>query len=111
MCPWAQSSTAIVYAYLRLGQRGLDRATDARTLLRLGGPALAWSTLSLAGVLVLAGLDVVPRWLFVPYAVQWLETLYGVARPAIALKPTQIGWRQLSLSTAFTILFVVTWRA
>jgi len=108
---WAQSVTAIVYAYLRLEQRTLTATPDLRTRLRRGAPALACSTLALAAVVALSAAEVLPAWLFVPYAIQWLETIYGTLRPAIGLKPTQVGWRQLAVSIVFTVLFVITWRA
>jgi hypothetical protein len=34
----------------------------------------------------------------------------GVSNPAIGLKPRAIGYRQLVVSTLFTLLFIVTWR-
>jgi len=53
--------------------------------------------------------DVVPRWLFVPYALQFGECVVGTLRPAIAWKPKRIGLRQLLVSTIFTVLFVAAW--
>ena len=50
-----------------------------------------------------------PGLLFIPYAIQWLETLYGTAHPAIGYKPTRIGLRQLAVSTIFTITFMIIW--
>jgi hypothetical protein len=75
----------------------------------MGRHALLWSTASLAAVLALGIARLLPAWLFLAYAVQWLETLYGVARPAVGLKPKAIGWRQLTVSILFTVVFVVTW--
>jgi hypothetical protein len=51
-----------------------------------------------------------PPFLFVPYALQWGETLYGSLRPAVGFKPARIGVRQLIVSTLFTILFIITWQ-
>ena len=34
-------------------------------------------------VLALSAEGSLPSWLFVPYALQWLETVYGTLRPAI----------------------------
>jgi hypothetical protein len=106
---WAQSATAIVYAYLRLQQRPLGGVPAWNERIRMGRHALLWSTASLAAVLALGIARLLPAWLFLAYAVQWLETLYGVARPAVGLKPKAIGWRQLTVSILFTVVFVVTW--
>jgi len=106
---WAQSATAIVYAYLRLQQRPLDGVPGWSERIRMGRHALLWSTGSLAAVLALGVAQLLPAWLFLAYAVQWLETLYGVARPAVGLKPKAIGWRQLTVSILFTVLFIVAW--
>jgi hypothetical protein len=53
---------------------------------------------------------VLPSLLFVPYALQWAEALYGTFKPAVGYKPTAIGMRQLVVSTLFTTLFIVTWQ-
>jgi hypothetical protein len=47
--------------------------------------------------------------IFIPYALQWVETIWGTLNPAIGIKPTKIGLRQLIISTLFTILFIITW--
>jgi len=107
---WAQSTTAIVYAYLRLEQRTLPAVPPIGARLRMGAPALTCSTLALVAVSGLCAARALPPWLFVPYAVQWLEALYGVGRPAIGFKPTQVGWRQLTVSVVFTLLFIIGWR-
>jgi hypothetical protein len=60
---------------------------------------------------VLGLLSALPRFLFLPYLLQWLETLWGILHPALKWKPTRIGIRQLIVSTLWTILFIVTWRA
>jgi len=107
---WAQSTTAIVYTYLRLEQRTLAAVPHIGARLRMGTPALTCSTLALVTVSALCAVRVLPPWLFVSYAVQWLETLNGVRRPAIGFKPIRIGWRQLTVSVVFTLLFIIGWR-
>jgi hypothetical protein len=72
-------------------------------------PALALATLNLGLVSALCATQVVPLWLFLPYLVQWLETLRGTLQPAVALQPKAIGYRQLAISTLFTLLFILTW--
>jgi len=108
---WAESAAAIVHAYLRLEQRTLPRVPPIVARLRMGRRALLLTSANLAGVVALAAGDVVPRWLFVPYALQWGETLRGVLRPAIGAKPRAIGFRQLAVTAVFTLLFILAWTA
>ncbi len=107
---WAQSAAAIVYTYLRLAQRVLDRAPGLATRVRMGRSSLLLTTCTLGFVLGLSLGGILPRWLFVPYAVQWVEVLWGIARPAAGFKPQAIGYRQLAVHTLFTVLFILTWR-
>jgi hypothetical protein len=107
---WLQSAASIVHAYMRLEQRGLDTQLDWITRLKIGSRALSYTTFNLILVFVLSQMNFTPAWLFLPYAVQWLETLWGTWRPAHGVRPTRIGIRQLIVSTLFTILFVLAWR-
>jgi hypothetical protein len=106
---WLQSAASIVYAYLRLEQRTLESKPAPRMLFVLGKRAFLYTTFNLFIVSLLSIFDVTSHWLFVPYMLQWLETLRGVFRPAILVKPTSIGIRQLIVSTLFTILFILFW--
>jgi hypothetical protein len=36
--------------------------------------------------------------------------VWGTLRPAVGVRPTLIGVRQLIVSTIFTVLFILTWR-
>jgi hypothetical protein len=107
---WAQSAAAILTAYMRLGQRALSPAAATGERLRLGRAALLATSCNLAAVAACGVLGVLPRWLFVPYALQWAEVLRGLARPAIGVKPAAIGYRQLGVHALFTLLFAVLWR-
>jgi hypothetical protein len=114
---WLQTAASIVYAYLRLEQRNLAKIPARGDLWTMGFRAFAYTTVNLAAVLALGivtdalqGTFVLPRFLFLPYLVQWSETLWGIFHPAIGWKPTRIGIRQLIVSTLWTILFIVTWR-
>jgi hypothetical protein len=108
---WLQTAASIVYAYLRLEQRGLDDKPTRRDLWRLGAPAFLYTTLNLVMTLTLGLASSLPRWLFIPYLVQWIETLWGISHPAIKWKPTRIGIRQLVVSTLWTILFIIAWNS
>ena len=107
---WLQSAASILHAYLRLEQRDLDQVPRRSGLWRLGRGAFAFTTLNLVISLVPGWMSVLPRYLFIPYLVQWTETLWGIFNPAIRWKPTRIGIRQLIVSTLWTILFIITWR-
>jgi len=106
---WAQSVASIGHAYLRLQQRPLSSVPSPAERWRMALPALGITSLNLAVVIGLGLARTVPPWLFVPYALQWLETVWGAANPAVGYKPKAIGFRQLAVSTLFTILFVIAW--
>ncbi len=106
---WFQSAASIVYAYLRLEQRGLATLPSTAERLKMAGRALAYSTFNVAAVSIMAVASLVPVLLPLPYALQFLETVRGSLNPAIGMKPTSIGIRQLIVSSLFTILFIVAW--
>jgi hypothetical protein len=107
---WLQSAASIVYAYLRLEQRELDAIPPIPERLRIARRSLLYTTFNLVAVGAFSLAGYLPPLLFVPYALQWGETLYGSLKPAIGFKPARIGVRQLIVSTLFTILFIITWQ-
>lgn len=116
---WVQTAASIVYAYLRLEQRELgpgyassdqSEGPERSGLWRMGWRAALYTSFNLASVLILGLLAVLPSLLFIPYLVQWLETMWGITHPAVGWKPTRIGIRQLIVSTIWTVLFIVFWR-
>ena len=107
---WLQSAASIVYAYLRLEQRTQAKDPDRSDAWSMGARALQYTSFNLMLSLILGWIAWLPRWIFVPFLVQWLETLWGTTHPAIGWKPTAIGIRQLTVSILFTVLFIVTWR-
>ena len=108
---WFQSAASIVYAYLRLEQRVLTALPPRRELMKMGSRALLYTGFNLLATLVLSFTQVLPTWIWIPYALQAAETIHGTfVQPAIGWKPTRIGIRQLIISTLFTILFILTWR-
>ena len=106
---WLQSAASIVYAYLRLEQRELKAMPDQRTRLQMARRALLYTSFNLAAVIGLSLARLLPSLLFLPYALQWAETIWGTFHPAVGFKPTAIGLRQLLVSTLFTILFILAW--
>ena len=106
---WLQSAVSIIYAYLRLEQRELEAAPALPGRLRMAWRALLYSSFNLLLVAIFSAQGTLPPMLPVPYALQWLETIWGSLNPAVGVKPTRIGVRQLIVSTLFTILFIITW--
>lgn len=107
---WIQTAASIVYAYLRLEQREQPQVGERSELWKHGFRAFLYTTFNVAFTLVLGVFSILPRFLFIPYLVQWAETLWGIFHPAFKWKPTRIGIRQLIVSILWTILFIVTWR-
>lgn len=111
---WLQSAASIVYAYLRLEQRELkpDQARGRKDLWLMGNRAFLYTSFNLGASLILGWTlpRIIPQFTFVPFLLQWLETIWGITHPSIGWKPTRIGVRQLIVSTIWTILFIVCWR-
>ena len=110
MLAWMQSAASIVYAYLRLEQRDQTSVMERGEQWKMGWRAALYTSFNAASVLILGLVAVLPRFLFIPYLVQWMETLWGITHPAMGWRPTRIGIRQLIVSTVWTILFILTWR-
>jgi hypothetical protein len=107
---WFQSAASIVHAYLRLEQRELIIAPELPMRLKMARRALLYTTFNLLAVIAFSLTGYLPLLLPLPYALQWAETLWGTLRPAVGVRPTLIGVRQLIVSTIFTVLFILTWR-
>jgi hypothetical protein len=106
---WLQSAASIVYAYLRLEQRVLKAQPEMAERLSMGRRPILYTTFNLLAVTVLSLLNLLPPLLPLPYALQWVETIWGTLRPAVGVKPVVIGVRQLVVSSLFTLLFILTW--
>ena len=113
---WVQSAASIVYAYLRLAQREKPATQNqaggqaGSEKWKMGGRAFLYTSFNLAATLLLGWVGLLPQWIFIPFLLQWAETVWGIAHPATGWKPTRIGIRQLIVSTLWTILFILTWR-
>lgn len=114
MFTWLQSAASIVYAYLRLSQREMSQEQAAGTSRsewwRMGIRAFIYTSFNLVLSAFLGVAKLIPIFIFVPFALQWLETIWGIFNPAVGWKPTRIGIRQLIVSILWTVLFVLTWR-
>jgi hypothetical protein len=106
---WLQSAASIVYAYLRLEQRNLAAEPALTTRILMGRRALLYTSFNLILVVALSMSGILPLLIFLPYGLQWAETIWGTLHPAIGFKPTRIGIRQLVVSSLFTISFILLW--
>ena len=107
---WLQAAASIVYAYLRLDQKDLPADTPRSATWRAGRRALLYTSFNLVLSLALGATGWLPRWICLAFLPQWLETLWGINKPAIGWKPTAVGLRQLAVSALFTLLFILYWR-
>lgn len=103
---WFQTAASIVYAFLRLEQRVLKEVPSMQARWQMGQRAIAYASFNLLASILFAAMGWQPTWLWLPYLVQWLEVIWGITHPAVGAKPTTIGFRQLAVSTLFTILFI-----
>ncbi len=106
---WLQSAASIVYAYLRLTQRAWPAVPGRWQRLRAGRRALLYAAFNLVLVAVLARSALVPPLLWLAYAIQAGETLWGTLFPAVKASPRQVGLRQLFVSLLFTLTFLGAW--
>lgn len=107
---WFQNAASIVYAYLRLEQRVQTENPNRKERWKSGERAFLYTTFNLIVPFSLGWIGILPRWIFLSSLVQWLETIWGIEKPATGWTPTRIGIRQLIVSILWTILFIITWR-
>ena len=107
---WLQSAASIVYAYLRLHQREVTAATTQSEWWKMGRRAFLYTFFNFVLSLVLGIIHFIPQWVFIPFLLQFAETLWGITHPAVGWKPVKIGVRQLIVSISWTVLFVMFWR-
>lgn len=106
---WLQAVVSIHYAYLRLEQRAWKEIPPVQRRYKAGRGVILEATAVLMLVVALSIFALVPVFLPFAYGIQWVETIYGTFKPAVKIKPTIIGLRQLFVSTLFTIAFILTW--
>ncbi len=106
---WLQAVVSIYYAYLRLEQRVWKEVPQVRQRWQTGRVVVLSATAAMILVGVLAVVQLVPALLPLAYGIQWVETIYGTLKPAVKIKPTIIGIRQLIVSSLFTIAFILSW--
>ena len=106
---WLQSAASIVYAFLRLDQRGMKETPGNKEKWQMGLRAVMYSGFNLALAAISSAIGWLPGWIWLPYLVQFSEVVWGITHPALGAKPTAIGFRQLAISSIFTVLFILLW--
>lgn len=106
---WLQAAVSILYAYLRLEQRAWKTVPAVSDRWQAGKGMVAAAFSAVVTVSVLAFFKIVPLWLSLAFLVQLIETVWGTFKPAVKVKPTWIGVRQLIVSSLFTLVFILTW--
>lgn len=106
---WLQAGVSIYYAYLRLEQRVWKDVPPVGQRWKAGRTVVGAATASLLLVTALSIFKIVPVLLPIAYGIQWIESLYGTFKPAVKVKPTLIGIRQLIVSSLFTVVFILIW--
>jgi hypothetical protein len=106
---WLQSAASIVFVYLRLRQRRLDKVPSPPERWRMGVRALLYHFFNLLLAALLAALRWVPIGVPFAFLLMLLDALDGVARPAVGTKPVSIGLRQLASSSLFVLVVVLSY--
>lgn len=106
---WAQAAGTILYAYLRLEQRRWKVKPAFADGLRAGRAPLAFNLALLLAVIGLAVIKAAPAWLPLAFAIQAIETIWGIYKPAVGVKPVIVGIRQMIVSILFAVFFILAW--
>lgn len=106
---WFQSAASIIHAYMRLTHRAQAEVPEGPEKIQLGKRALMYTSFNFVASLLLGLFGLLPRFIFIPFLLQFSETVWWAFNPAIKAKPTSVGFRQLAISTIFTILFIIFW--
>ena len=101
---WLQSTASIVNIYLRLEQRQLNTLPPISSRLRTGRRTIAYHLFNLAVVSLLASQALIPWLIVAAIGLMLADSLEGILRPAVGVKPSMIGLRQLVSSSIFVIL-------
>jgi hypothetical protein len=107
---WFQTATSIVYAYLRLEQRQWTARPDIKIRLSSSIRSISYTSFNVLISFFLGYISLIPKWVWIAFLIQFIETLYGSFYPAIGKKPVSIGIRQMIISVLFTLIFIFCWR-
>jgi len=94
---------------MRLEHRKQVQISERSEQFQIGRRELMYTSFNFIASLTLGIIGWLPRFIFIPFLLQFIETLWWAFNPAIKAKPTSVGFRQLAISTLFTILFILVW--
>lgn len=101
---WFQAAASIVHVYLRLFQRQLRSSPALRQRLKMGSRSLGYSVFNSVASLGLSLQLGLPLALPLAFALQSIDVVDGVLRPATGQPPRAIGLRQLVASSLFVLV-------
>jgi hypothetical protein len=104
-----QAGASIFHAYTRLEQRVWPSVKTFQVRLSTSASTLVFSAFNLVLIVSLGMLEWVSPWLWLAFALQFLEAILGIFQPATGFKPTAIGFRQLAVSVLFLFVLVTLW--
>ena len=106
---WFQSAASIIHAYMRLEHRNQTQIPERSAQFQIGKRAIMYTSFNFVASLLLGISGLLPRFIFIPFLLQLAETAWWAFNPAIKAKPTSVGFRQLAVSSLFTVLFILVW--
>jgi hypothetical protein len=104
---WFQSAASIVHIYLRLSHRKMNAPPSNPW--RMGARSLAYHSFNFLGSTALAIIGWIPLFAPAAFGLMLIDALEAVMRPAIGIRPTAIGLRQLAASSVFFLLLILTY--
>lgn len=106
---WLYSIVSIVYVYLRLKQRLLDKTPDSYRKLEMGRSAMRTAAAALLLVTVLTLTGQLPRFAPLPFVIAQIHVIWGVVSPAIGARPQRVGFAQVGAFILFVILLILVY--
>ncbi len=103
---WLQSAASIVLVYLRLAQRKQSQAGSIGARLFAGLRTLAYHVFNLALAIFFYLRGQIPLLVALAFAVMLIDATDAILQPAVGVKPTRIGVRQLIMSSLFVVVSV-----
>ena len=106
---WLQSASSIVHIFMRLNQKDWEAIPSLNIRFKVARRNMMYAGFNILFSSFLSIAHFISPLMVLPYLLQFLESLYGSIKPAIGIKTTKIGLRQLIISSLFTILFILLW--
>lgn len=106
---WLYSIVSIVYVYLRLKQRLLDKTPDSYRKLEMGRSAMRTAAAALLLVTVLTLTRQLPRFAPLPFVIAQIHVIWGVVSPAVGARPQRIGLAQVGAFILFVVLLILVY--